>query len=119
MLTITVKAPTGRSTRVGTATASIVSGPGSFVGRRTPATTRGGGDGDLHGQITSLVAGTTLVSGDLGHPGERPNDHAHDETAVNTAAGGSGNASKTWQKGDSQITTLSNPTGGPQTRECR
>ena len=57
------------------------------------------GDRDLHVTITSAVAGTTVVSATSDIPVNGVDDQRTTSTAANTAAGGSGNASKTWHGG--------------------
>ena len=80
VLTITVNA-LGGTIDAGphTATASIVSGPGSFVGSPTCTYTGGGGDGELHGDDHLRRGRHDGRVGDVEHPGERGDDHAHDE----------------------------------------
>ena len=115
VLTITVNA-LGGTIDAGphTATASIVSGPGSFVGAHTCTYTGGAATATCTVTITSAVAGTTVVSATSDIPVGGLTITRTTNTAVNTAAGGSGNASKTWEKRDSQMTTLSSPTSRPQ-----
>src|SRR5262249_34543578 len=95
VLTITVNALNG-TLASGTATASIVSGPGSFVGSPTCSYTGGGTTASCTVTITSSVGGTTVVqaTSDIGVNGQTITRTTG--TAANTAAGGSGNASKTW-----------------------
>ncbi len=115
VLTITVNA-VGGTVDAGphTATASIVSGPGSFVGSPSCTYTGGAATASCTVTITSLVVGTTVVSATSAIPVNGQTITRTTGTQVNTDAGGSDNASKTWQKRDAQVTTLSNPTGGPQ-----
>ena len=61
-----------------TATASIVSGPGSFVGSPTCTYTGGGGDGELHGDDHVGCDRDDGGVGDVGDPGQRRDDHADD-----------------------------------------
>ena len=82
----------------GTATASIVSGPGEFVGGVDNCSYTGGGTTkSCTVVITSNSPGTTVVSASSNIPlaGDGSLLRATN-TAANTAAGGSGNASKTW-----------------------
>jgi len=96
VLTITVNAING-TLAAGTATASIVSGPGSFVGSPTCNYAGGGAAASCTVTITSFAAGTTVVSAtsDISVGGKSITRTTN--TAVNTAAGGSGNAQKTWE----------------------
>ena len=81
VLTITVNALNGTiDAGPHTATASIVSGPGSFVGPTTCTYTGGGGDGELHGDDHLGGGRHDGRLGDVGHPGQRADDHAHDRT---------------------------------------
>ena len=104
VLTITVNA-LGGTLGAGTATASIVSGPGSFVGLAHLHLHRRRGHGQLHRdhhlrrrparpwsrpRRTSRSSGLTITR--------------TTSTAANTAAGGSGNASKIWVDANIQIT---------------
>jgi surface adhesion protein len=102
VLTITVNALNG-TLASGTATASIVSGPGSFVGSPTCSYTGGGTTASCTVTITSSTAGTTVVSATSNIPVSGQSITRTTGTAANTAAGGSGNASKNW--GDDQVTT--------------
>jgi len=82
----------------GTASASIVSGPGSFVGGvNTCNYTGGAATASCTVVITSAVAGTTVVSATSNIAVSGQTITRTTNTAVNTAAGGSGNASKTWE----------------------
>src|SRR4029077_5562179 len=96
-----------------TATASIVSGPGSFVGPNTCTYTGGGATASCHVTITWAVVGTTVVSATSNIPVNGQTITRTTGTAVNTAAGGSGNASKGWVDANIQITpaTALNPVG--------
>src|SRR5207342_902949 len=97
VLTITVNA-LGGTIDAGphTATASIVSGPGSFVGSPSCTYTGGGVTATCTVTITSAVVGTTVVSATSDIPVGGLTITRTTNTAVNTAAGGSGNASKSW-----------------------
>src|SRR5439155_173872 len=126
-LTITVNALNGTiDPGLHTATASKVSGPGSFVG--SPSCTYDGGAADPNGLgtlpsasctvvITSATPGTTVVSATSNIPVS--NLSGSDTvtrttgTAANTAVGGSGNASKSWVDANIQITppTATNAVG--------
>ena len=80
MLTITINA-LGGTIDAGphTATASIVSGPGSFVGGNTCTYTGGAATATCTVTITSAVDRDDGRLRDLRHPGQRPDDHPHDE----------------------------------------
>src|SRR6266446_8668470 len=97
VLTITVKA-LGRTIDAGphTATASIVSGPGSFVGPASCTYTGGAETASCTVTITSAATGTTVVSATSGIPVNSVTITRTTGTAANTAAGGSGNANKNW-----------------------
>jgi len=95
VLTITVNAING-TLASGTATASIVSGPGSFVGSPTCSYTGGAASASCTVTITSLVVGTTEVSATSNISVNGQSITRTTNTAVNTAAGGSGNALKNW-----------------------
>jgi hypothetical protein len=114
VLTITVNA-LGGTIDAGphTATASIVSGPGSFVGSPTCTYTGGGATASCTVTITSNVVGTTVVSATSNIPVNGVVITRTTGTAVNTASGGSGNASKNWVDANIQITpaTATNPIG--------
>ena len=101
VLTITVNAINGTiDAGPHTATASIVSGPGSFVGGINTCTYTGGAaTATCTVTITSAVAGTTVVSATSDIPVNGVTITRTTNTAANTAAGGSGNASKTWHGG--------------------
>jgi hypothetical protein len=108
----------------GTATASIVSGPGSFVGSPTCTYTVPAGGATTASctvVITKTTPGTTVVSAtsDIsmttsgsGFPSEGIVTRTTN-TTDNTNAGGSGNASKTWVDANIQITpaTAANAVG--------
>jgi len=98
VLTITVTA-VGGTLASGTATASIVSGPGSFVGSPTCSYTGGAATASCTVTITSAVAGTTVISATSSIGVNGQTIVRTTGTAANTAAGGSDNASKTWQGG--------------------
>ena len=104
VLTITVNALNGTiDAGPHTATASIVSGPGSFVGSPTCTYTGGGATASCTVTITSAVAGTTVVSATSNIPVNGVTITRTTNTAVNTAAGGSGNANKLWIAPDANI----------------
>src|SRR3989442_560697 len=77
----------------GTATASITSGPGSFVGSPTCSYTGGGSTASCTVVITSATTGTTVVSATSSIP--LTADGSFTRTTDGTA-GNSGTASKTW-----------------------
>jgi hypothetical protein len=114
VLTITINA-LGGTIDAGphTATASIVSGPGSFVGSPTCTYTGGAATASCTVTITSATPGTTVVQATSNIPVGGVVITRTTGTAANTASGGSGNASKTWVDANIQITpqTASNPTG--------
>ena len=117
VLTITVNA-LGGTIGAGphTATASIVSGPGSFVGSRGCTYTGGAATASCTVTITSAVAGTTVVSATSDIPVGGLTITRTTDTAVNTAAGGSGNASKAWATARITITPNDvNEIGQPHT----
>src|SRR5262249_18655812 len=87
-----------------TATASIVSGPGSFVGPNTCTYTGGGASASCTVTITSAAVGTTGVSATSDIPVNGQTITRTTNTAVNTAAGGSGNANKLWVNANISIT---------------
>jgi len=97
VLTITVNA-IGGTIDAGphTATASIVSGPGSFVGSPTCTYTGGAATASCTVTITSSAAGTTVVSATSNIPVSGQTVTRTTGTAANTGSGGSGNASKNW-----------------------
>jgi len=95
VLTITVNALNG-TLAAGTATASIVSGPGTFVGSPTCSYAGGGTTASCTVTITSLFSGTTEVSATSVISVSGQSITRTTNTAVNTAAGGSGNALKNW-----------------------
>jgi len=102
VLTITVNA-SGGTLAAGTASASIVSGPGSFVGSNSCAYAGGGASSSCTVTITSAALGTTVVSATSDITVSGSTISRTTDTAANTAAGGSGNATKTWQ--DARIST--------------
>jgi hypothetical protein len=104
VLTITINA-IGGTIDAGshTATASIVSGPGSFVGPNTCTYTGGAATASCTVTITSATTGTTVVSATSDIPVGGQTIARTTGTAANLAAGGSDNASKFW--GDSNIVT--------------
>ena len=114
VLTITVNA-VGGTLDAGphTATASIVSGPGSFVGSPTCTYTGGGATASCTVTITSAATGTTVVSATAAIPVNGVTITRTTGTAANTASGGSGNASKSWVDANIRITpgSATNPTG--------
>ena len=120
VLTITVNA-LGGTLDAGphTATASIVSGPGSFVGSPTCTYTGGGASASCQVTITSNTPGTTVVSATANIPVNGQTITRTTGTAANTASGGSGNASKLWLAPDANIQispqTASDPTGDNHT----
>jgi hypothetical protein len=95
VLTITVNAING-TLAAGTATATIVSGPGSFVGSPTCNYAGGGASASCTVTITSVVSGTTEVSATSNISVNGQSITRTTNTAANTAAGGSGNALKNW-----------------------
>src|SRR4029079_4412931 len=104
VLTITVNAVNGTlDAGPHTATASIVSGPGSFVGPNTCTYTGGGPTASCTVTITSAVVGTTVVQATSDIPVNGQTITRTTGTAVNTAAGGSGNAQKLWVKAKIEI----------------
>ena len=114
MLTITVNAVNGTlDAGQHTATASIVSGPGSFVGSPTCTYTGGAATASCQVTITSDTTGATLVSATAAIPVNGQTITRTTGTAANTTAGGSGNASKTWVDANIEITPASatNPLG--------
>ena len=91
VLTITVNAVGGDARRgPRTATASIVSGPGSFVGSPTCTYTGGAATASCQVTITSAVDRDEVVSATSDHPGERETITRTTGTAANTAPGGVG-----------------------------
>ena len=97
VLTITVNA-LGGTIDAGphTATASIVSGPGNFVGSPSCTYTGGGATASCTVTISSATTGTTVISATSNIPVSGLSITRTTNTAVNTAAGGSGNANKNW-----------------------
>jgi hypothetical protein len=97
VLTITVNAIGGTiDPGPHTSTASIVSGPGGFVGSPSCTYTGGAATASCTVTITSTTAGTTVVSATSSIPVAGLPIARTTGTAQNTASGGSGNASKTW-----------------------
>jgi hypothetical protein len=104
VLTITVNAlggPIDAGPR--TATASIVSGPGTFVGSPSCTYTGGAATASCQVTITSTSAGTTVVSATSNIPVGGVTVTRTTGTAANTASGGSGNAAENWAA--SQVST--------------
>jgi uncharacterized repeat protein (TIGR01451 family) len=97
VLTITVGA-IGGTIGAGphTATASIVSGPGGFVGSPSCTYTGGAATASCQVTITSASTGTTVVSATAAVPVSGVTITRTTGTTVNAAVGGSGNASKLW-----------------------
>jgi hypothetical protein len=97
VLTITVNSINGTiDAGPHTATASIVSGPGSFVGSPSCTYTGGATTASCTVTITSSTAGTTVVSATSNIPVSGVTITRTTGTAANTASGGSGNAAKNW-----------------------
>ena len=90
-----------------TATASIVSGPGSFVGSSSCTYTGGGASASCTVTLTSMDSGTTVVSATSGVPVNGVTVTRTTGTDDNTAAGGSGNATLTWKGVAEQLADLS------------
>jgi hypothetical protein len=104
VLTITVNALGGTiDPGSHTATASIVSGPGSFVGSPSCTYTGGAATASCTVTITSSTAGTTVISATSDIPVGGVTITRTTGTSANTASGGSDNANKVW--GDDQIST--------------
>src|SRR5439155_724427 len=99
-LTITVTA-VGTTLGNGTATASITSGPGSFVGSPTCSYTGPGATASCTVVITSVTTGTTVVSAASSIP--LTGDGSVTRTTDGTA-GNSSPASKTWADATIAIT---------------
>jgi hypothetical protein len=121
VLTITVNAVGGTiDPGPHTATASIVSGPGSFVGPASCTYTGGGPTASCTVTISSATAGTTVVQATSDIPVNGVTITRTTGTAQNTASGGSGNASKTWVDANIQITpaTATNPVNTNHTLHC-
>src|SRR5438309_553981 len=99
-ITITVTA-VGTTLGDGTATASITSGPGSFVGSPACSYTGAGATASCTVVITSATTGTTVVSATSSIPltGE-----GSVTRTTNGTAGNSGPASKTWVDASIAIT---------------
>src|SRR5205809_5893496 len=91
-LTITVAA-VGTTVGNGTATASITSGPGSFVGSPTCSYTGGGATASCNVVITSATTGTTVVSAASSIP---LTGQGSVTRTTNGTAGNSNPASKAW-----------------------
>src|SRR5207247_2472811 len=91
-LTITVAA-VGTTVGNGTATASITSGPGSFVGSPTCSYTGGGATASCNVVITSATTGTTVVSAASSIP---LTGQGSVTRTTNGTAGNSNTASKAW-----------------------
>jgi hypothetical protein len=97
VLTITVNAVNGTlDAGPHTATASIVSGPGAFVGSPTCTYTGGGASASCTVTISSATTGTTVVSATSNIAVNGVTITRTTGTSVNTSAGGSDNANKTW-----------------------
>src|SRR5262249_42932066 len=90
-----------------TATASIVSGPGSFVGSPSCTYTGGAATARCRGTITWTTTGTTVVQATSDIPVNGIVITRTTGTAVNTASGGSGNANKNWVDANIAITPAS------------
>jgi hypothetical protein len=115
VLTITVNAINGTiDAGPHTATASKVSGPGSFVGPNTCTYTGGAATASCTVTITSAVAGTTVIDATSNIPVSGVTITRTTGTAVNTAAGGSANAQKIWQN-STVATTIHNAAHAPVT----
>src|SRR4029079_19315274 len=84
--------------------ASILSAPGSFVGPNSCTYTGGAATATCTVTITSAAVGTTVVSATSDIPVAGQTITRTTNTAVNTAAGGSGNANKLWVNANIQIT---------------
>jgi hypothetical protein len=121
VLTITVNA-LGGTIDAGphTATASILSGPGGFVGPASCTYTGGGPTASCTVTITSTTPGQTVVQATSNIPVMGVSITKTTGTAGNTASGGSGNASKNWVDANIQISpaTAVNPTGTNHTLHC-
>jgi hypothetical protein len=123
VLTITVNA-IGGTLDAGphTATASIVSGPGSFVGSPSCTYTGGGASASCTVTITSNVAGTTVIQATSDIPVNGVSITRTTGTAQNTASGGSDNAQKLWVQPDANIQltpgTATNAVGTNHTLHC-
>jgi hypothetical protein len=123
VLTITVNALNGTiDAGPHTATASIVSGPGTFVGSPSCTYTGGAATASCTVTITSNTSGTTVVSATSDIPVNGQTITRTTNTAVNTAAGGSGNAEKLWLQPDANIqltpATATNAVGTNHTLTC-
>src|SRR5262249_33953218 len=112
VLTITVNAINGTiDAGPHTATASIVSGPGSFVGSPTCTYTGGAATASCTVTITSTATGTTVVQATSNIPVS--GQVITRTTATNPGPGGSGNAQKSWVDANINISpsTANNPVG--------
>jgi hypothetical protein len=123
VLTITVNALGGTIDAAGgTATASIISGPGSFVGSPSCTYTGGAATSSCTVTITSNVAGTSVIQATSNIPVSGLSITRTTNTAVNTAAGGSGNAQKIWVQPDANIqitpATATNPVNTNHVLTC-
>ena len=104
-LTITVAAVGGTiDAGTYTASASIVTGPGTFVGGNTCTFSGGGPSGTCNVVITSTAVGTTVVHAAIIFNVDGQSISRATSTTANTAAGGSNDASKTWVDGNIKIT---------------
>src|SRR5262249_37624367 len=94
-----------------TASASVVSGPGSFVGSPTCTYVGGAATASCTVVITSTAVGSTVVSATSNIPVSGVSIVR--TTGANPGPGGSGNASKNWVDANIQIspTTASNAVG--------
>jgi hypothetical protein len=107
-LTITVNAVAGTiDAGAHTATASIASGPGSFVGSAACTYTGGSASASCTVTLTSMDVGTTVVSATSAVPVGGATVTRTTGTTDNTGAGGSGNASLTWKGVAEQLADLS------------
>src|SRR5262249_1255888 len=105
VLTITVNALGGNiDAGPHTATATILSGPGSFVGSPSCTYTGGGPTAACTVTITSATVGTTIVQATSNIPVTGVVITRTTGTAANPASGGSGNAAKNWVDANIQIT---------------
>src|SRR5262245_7689892 len=114
VLTITVNALNGTSDAgPHTATATIESGPGSFIGSNSCTYTGGGATASCTVTITSAATGRTVLSATSDIPVNGQTITRTRRSADLTAAGGSGNANKVWVNANIQISpaTATNPIG--------
>src|SRR5262249_39481575 len=90
----------------GTATASITSGPGSFVGSPSCSYTGGGLTASCNVVITSAVTGTTVVSAtsDIPLAGDGSVSRTTDGSSTPSGLVNSSPASKTWVDANIHIT---------------